>query len=108
MINNKIAEIIDELEKTKIPGGTLDKYLDIYCKTIEQSISAPDDFIANPRIYITFKYFDDNGIDNPFVSEEEKEKTLKLCKSLEENDEYDMLQVIGDTIELIMNGDFDF
>lgn len=101
-MSNQPTDEIFELDKIKIPGGTLDKYLDIYCKEVEEKITSPDDKFPKPHIYITFKFFNDKGIEKPF--EGEKEKALDLCRTLAENGEIDMLKVINETIEDIMKG----
>ncbi len=86
--------ISDELDKIKIPGKTLDRYLNKYWDMVEETITPDKLYLINPKYWIVFNFFEDEGIEGPW----EKDKFEELLKRLLDNDEVDMIQIISETI----------
>ena len=90
---------LDELEKIKIPGKTLDKYIKEYLEVLEENITPEKRLVVNPKYWITFKFLEEEGIDDASFRSE-FEKTLK---KLIDNDELDMIEVIATVLEELNN-----
>lgn len=92
-------EISDELEKIKIPGKTLDRYLTKYWEKVEETITPDRPILLNPKYWIVFNFLEDEGLEGPW----EKDKFEVLLKRLLENNELDMIQIISETVDEVTN-----